>query len=157
MIIAGAMKNYLFCFISFLVLGLLMIPMRGGYLDFGPFEGFCLSSFAGSLIGYFLLWYFLSKQNTVWMWGTAILGLFLFTLPIHVIKPQETMVSLLEMVVHFVALSCAYIAYRYLKNIYVRGVFSLFVFIGVYWLSVPCYRMWIHYLGFGTFDGIIRW
>ena len=150
------MKNYLFCFISFLVLGLLMMPIRGGYLDFGPFEGFCLSSFTGALVGYFLLWHFLSKQNSVWTWVAAMVGLYLFSLPVHLINPSGTMGHLLEMVIHFVALLCAFASYRYMKNKYVRYVFTLLVFIGIYWLSVSGYRMWIHYLGFETFDGLIR-
>ena len=41
------MKKYLPCFLSFLALGLLMLPMRIGILDMGPLQGFCLSSFAG--------------------------------------------------------------------------------------------------------------
>lgn len=150
------MKKYLPCFLSFFVLGLLIAPMRGGYFDFGPFEGFCLSSFAGALVGYFLLWHFLSKQNSVWTWVAAMAGLFLFTFPMHLIHPIGTMGHLLEMVIHFVALLCAFASYRYVKNKYVRYVFTLFVFIGVYWLSVPGYAKWVHYLNFGTPSGELK-
>ena len=151
------MKKYLPCFWSFFVLGLLIAPIRGGYLDFGPFEGFCLSSFAGALIGYFLLWHFLSKQNSAWTWVAALVGLYLLSLPVHLINPSGTMGHLLEMVIHFVALLCAFASYRYMKNKYVRYVFTLLVFIGVYGLSVPGYAKWVHYLDFGTSSsGIIR-
>ncbi len=150
------MKKYLPCFLSFLALGLLMLPMRIGILDMGPLQGFCLSSFAGALMGYFLLWYFLSKQNSVWTWVAAMAGLFLFTFPMHLINPIGTMKHLLEMVIHFVALFCAFASYRYMKNKYVRYVFTLLVFIGVYGMSVPMYYKWVHYVSFGTPSGMLK-
>lgn len=144
-----------YCFGAFLLLSLIVVPMRGGYWDLGPFEGFCMSSFAGAIISYFLLWYFLSKRNEIKILLVAMAGMFLFTLPLHIFSFESTRVSLLEFFIHLIALCCSFIVYRYSKKEW-RYAITVFLLAGFYWISVPGYHFWIHYLNHDTFTGRIE-
>ena len=149
------MKPIRHCFFAFLLLSLLVAPLRGGYCDFGPFQGLILSSFAGSILGYFLLWYFLSKKNDVRVLIAALAGMFICTLPMHIFRFHETAISFLEACIHFLAICGAFVSFRYFKK-KGRAAFTALLFCGLCWLSLPGYHMYIYYLNFGTFTGKLK-
>ena len=144
-----------YCFFAFFLLSILIAPLRGGYLNFDPFYGLNLSSFSGAAIGYLLLWYFLSKRNDVKILLAAMMGMSIISLPIHIFSFESSKVSFLEFLIHLVTLCVAFIIYRYARKAW-KYVCTVIVFAGLYWISVPGYHLWIHYLNHGTFTGRIE-
>ena len=114
-----------------------------------------MASFFGSLVGYFLLWHYLSKRDEAKMLLVALAGMFCITLSYRIFNFTSTLVSLLETLIEALALCLSYLTYHYLKKPW-RYVCTVVWFVGIYWLSVPGYHYWIHYLNHGTFTGRIE-
>lgn len=147
-------KTILLSFVTSLIMGLIIAPLRGGYVSIGPITGFYLSSIVGFIIFYLLTIFFLRKKDTIWIPASIAIGLSFFTLPIHVLLWESTLVSLLEYIIHLTAVIAGYICYR-LKKQYIKYIFSLLIISGAYVLSTTGYKSWIFYLNHKTFNGKI--
>lgn len=83
-------------------------------------------------------------------------GLFFITLPIHIFNFDSTLVSLLEMFIHILAIAGAYLCKRLtIKHAY-QYIFSLLILTGAYVVSTTGYDMWLNYLNFGTLTGEVK-
>ena len=148
-------RDVIKCFFAFFVEGLLIAPLRSGMFSIGPITGFYLSSIVGFVVIYFSMLYFLHKRDSLWIIVAGIVGLFFFSFPLHAFNFTETLVSLLENIIHFSAILGAYICNKIAKK-KSQYIFSILIFMGVYVLSTSGYEMWIHYLNFCNLNGKVR-
>lgn len=141
----------------FLLISLLIAPLRSGFLSIGSVTGFQLSSIVGFIIIYFVSLWFLIRFKDKLPVGLIILsilvGISLITLPIHIFDFSSSLVSLLEYFIHLLAILLAFICYKSSK--YVRVVITILSIGGALWLSVRGYDMWLNNLNFKTYNGKI--
>lgn len=147
-------KYVLLSFITSLIMGLIIAPLRGGYVSIGSITGFSLSSIIGFIAFYFQTLFFLHKKDSIWTPISIAIGLSFFTLPIHILSFESTLISLLEWFIHLIGVVAGYACYK-LNRRSVKYIFSVLLVSGAYVLSTTGYESWLFYLNYHTFTGEI--
>ena len=142
----------------FLLISILIAPLRGGYITIGSITGFKLSSIVGFIIIYFVSLWFLIKFHGKLPVGLIILSIFLgislIILPIHIFDFTRTLGSLLEYLIHLLAILMAFICYKSSK--YARVIITILSLGGALWLSISGYGLWVNKQNFKTYTGRIN-
>jgi len=142
----------------FLLISLLIAPLRSGFLSIGSVTGFQLSSIVGFIIIYFFSLWFLVRFKDKLPVGLIILSIFvgisLIILPIHIFDFTRSLGSLLEYFIHLLAILMAFIYYK--SNKYVRVVITILSLGLALWLSVKGYDLWVNKQNVNTYTGTIN-
>lgn len=148
-------RDIAICFCVFLVMGILISPLRSGMWSIGAISGMYLSSIVGFVLNYILVLYFLHKKDSFGIVVAATVGFFFFTLPFRILFFESTLISLLDSIIHFSAIIAAYGCHK-LRGGILKWCFSALVLSGAYWISTSGNTAWIHYCKFRTFSGRIN-
>lgn len=137
----------------FLLISLLIAPLRSGFISIGSITGFQLSSIVGFIIIYVVSLWFLKRFKDKLPDGLIILSIFvgisLITLPFHIIDFTRSLGSLLEYLIHLLAIFLAFICYKSSK--YVRVVITILSLGCALWLSFEGYNLWTNRQNFKTY------
>jgi len=151
-------KIFIRIILVFLLISLLIAPLRGGFIAIGSVTGFPLSSIVGFIIIYFVSLWFLVRFKDKLPVGLILLSIFvgisLIILPIHIFDFTGTLGSLLEYLIHILAILMAFICYKSSK--YVRVVITILSLGGALWLSISGYDLWANKQNFKTYTGKIN-
>jgi hypothetical protein len=148
-------KKFIIIVSVFLIISFLMAPLRAGYIQIGLVSGFKLSSIVGFVLIYILTLWFLKKDSRILKKTTIltaiILGTSILNLPIRIINFDDSLVSLLEYLIHLSAIAIAYISLNSGKSggIIVTIIGSIICI----WLSIWGYDLWVNKINFDSFNG----
>lgn len=146
-------KKEIKIFILFTIISILISPLRSGEISIANLSGFTLSSFIGFIIYYWITFYIFRKGASQYTLISIITGISILNLPIRIINFEETLISLLELLIQLTAPICGYLTYK-VKHPY-RYFFGISAICIAYILSTNGYQLWVHKLNFGTFTGHI--
>lgn len=141
----------------FVLISLLIAPLRSGFISIGSITGFQISSIVGFVIIYVISFWVLNKFKDKLSVGLIILsiivGISVINIPIRIIDFSGSLVSLLEYFIHLLAILLAFICYKSSK--YVRVVITILSIGCGLWLSVKGYDLWLNKLNVKTYTGKI--
>lgn len=141
----------------FLLISLLIAPLRGGFISIGSVTGFQLSSIVGFIIIYVVSLWFLNRFKDKLPVGLIILSIFVgisvINIPIHIIDFAGSLGSLLEYFILLLAIIMAFICYKSSK--YMRVAITILSLGCGLWISVSGYDLWTNKLKYKTFTGTI--
>lgn len=151
------MKKRLFLiFTIYLLLSIALASLRGGYVTILGITGFSLSS----IIGFILL-----GIGTVWCimkYGTIIkpiyiilavwLGVSLLEMIFRIRNFSSSLISLPNMIIWWMGILVGYI-YTLTRNMLIRVFMVVIPLCVVLWCIGPGYRLFLHKLNYGTYNG----
>lgn len=144
--------------ILFFIISMLIAPLRSGFITIGPVTGFELSSIVGFVVIFFCTLWFLEKnrgkQSVSLILLSIFVGISVITLPIHVFNFNDTLGSLLEYLIHLLAILLAFVCYE--SGRYLKIAISISSLVLGLWLSVWGYNLWTNNLNFKTYTGKIE-
>ena len=151
------MKLILKIFFSSLFLSFLLAIPRGGAITIFSITGFYLSSIVGFIVLGIWSIFCIHKYKTLLKPRNIIiiifLGVSIIELVFRVRNFSSTIISFPNLIIWWLGILSGYVV-TFISNKIFRMSFIMIIFVTAYLLSVPGYKMFIHYLNFGTFTGV---
>lgn len=152
-------KKILLIFIIFLLLSTALASLRGGYITILGMTGFPLSSLVGFiLLGIGTAWCVIKYKSTIkpgYILLAVWLGVSIFDLIPRLCHFSTSLISFPNIVIWWLGILVGFL-YGIMKNTIARICLVISSLIIVSWCSGPGYRMFVHKLNFGTFNGQVK-
>ena len=152
-----SIRKYTTIYFFSILLSVLVIPLRGGYVSIASITGFPLSAIVGFILYALLTVYFLKKfkgESIGYILLCILLGCLILSIPIRLMDFEGTLISLLEEIIHILGVLSGYLIYK-LPTVRSRILACILLLSACFWLSIPGYEMWSHKLNFRTFTGTV--
>ncbi|NDW19085.1 TlpA family protein disulfide reductase [Dysgonomonas sp. 216] len=154
-------KNNKLCYIIigaiFLALGLIVSPLRGGYLLIGDLTPLNMSSLVGYFLYFFVTYIFLQKytkkRKALHIFIAMLVGVSFFDIPVRIIDFKGTYLTLLDYLIHLFGIISGYIAFISTKKNRYFIIPTCFI-CGIL-LSIIGNNIWEHEVNYGTYTGKI--
>lgn len=151
------MKLFLKLFFTSLLLSLLLAILRGGYISVFSVTGVCLSSIVGFIVlggwSIFNIYRYKAILNSGYVIMYIYLGVSVLEIGLRMRDFSGTFISFPSLVIWWLGILSGYLLTCIPKKIG-KVSFVIVALVAVYWLSIPGYKIFLHYLNFGTFTGI---
>lgn len=152
------MKKYFLIFFASFLLSLLVMPLRGGYVEIAGLSG-QLSMLVGFMAFFALTAYLLRRYNGIVPAGTTILlillGQNILTIPVHIIEWRSTLGALPDTLIHIFGVICGFGFWR-LRSWLSKVLMIVLPLAGVLWYCYVGDDYWSYKLYYGSFTGRVE-
>lgn len=147
-------KSFSLIVVTMLILSLLIMPLRGGFVSVGSITGFKLSSIVGFIV-YFIIFFLkrykqkLPAKNIIL---AILIGFSILNLTPLIILHASSKAARLEFPIQLFGIISGCFFY-YIQNRYLKIAFTICSIILCFLLSTKGYDLWLHKLNHATFTG----
>lgn len=153
-------RKYIIILISYIVLSLVIAPIRGGYFSICNLRGIPLAHIVGSVCYFGLtLWfiyYYKAKIRPIFIISIAMIGATIIELPFHLLDFRDTLVSFPELLNRYWVILIAYVVYKVRCNL-CRFLLTIIFLCSSIWFVHDGYAMWFNYIRYNSFDGHMKY
>lgn len=133
-----------------LLLSIALMFVTGGYISVGGIEGLHLSILANSILYFLLSLYILKRFNRKCNVPAIVVSIFLggslLELPIYIIRWGEAYVTFPDMLLRWIAISVAYLCYRFCTDFKKKIVLLSFYTLFCLWCFFHGIHVWNGYV-----------